>query len=356
VNLSNTSIELSRQNLYRFSRTLFPPKAEILSKMCQQGFDDTLRFLARNDLIGCDTCMTTGQPPASLGVQLDEMAMKNYERIISEESCHQCKVQKQAAMLDSLPETVVSILQDAIDSGNRGLLNWLFSYRTVRLISLMSLPCILPADIAYATALKLLDTAPKLTYNLRVFSKAFLQLIAQTVSNISLSPTTYSAKLTCEVAITEYNEGLDIEAQELSSQRKHSVRNTMNFGFTLNIDNNVQYSSATNAVEDTSHSLPTNGNEDDDTFERILSVTSHQDTLISSYYLSDAHNNTMKITEVIEINETTVPVTSDGPLLTPQEEEQKPCVEIEEIFDDQPQPERSLSSSSSSPVPVVTEI
>lgn len=96
MNLSNTSIELSRQNLYRFSRTLFPPKAEILSKMCQQGFDDTLRFLARNDLIGCVSCMTM-EPPMSLGEELDEMAAKNYEKIMSEESCHQCKAQKQVS-------------------------------------------------------------------------------------------------------------------------------------------------------------------------------------------------------------------------------------------------------------------
>jgi hypothetical protein len=31
----------------------------------------------------------------SLGIELDEMASKNYEKIMSEESCHQCKVQKQ---------------------------------------------------------------------------------------------------------------------------------------------------------------------------------------------------------------------------------------------------------------------
>jgi hypothetical protein len=72
----------------------------------------------------------------------------------------------------------------------------------------MSLPCIIPADIAYATALKILDSAPKLTYNIKVLSEAVLQLLAQTIANISLSPTAYSAKLTCQVAITEYNEGM----------------------------------------------------------------------------------------------------------------------------------------------------
>lgn len=108
----------------------------------------------------------------------------------------------QAALLDSLPETVVSILQDAIESGNKGILNWLFSHKTMRLISLMSLPCIIPADIAYATVLKVFESAPKLTYNIRVLSEAVVQLVAQTLSGVTYSPT-YSAKLTCQINISE---------------------------------------------------------------------------------------------------------------------------------------------------------
>ncbi|XP_021961348.1 1-acylglycerol-3-phosphate O-acyltransferase Pnpla3 isoform X1 [Folsomia candida] len=359
VNLANTSIELSRQNLYRFSRTLFPPRPEVLSKMCQQGFDDTLRFLARNDLIGCDTCMTMEQS-LSLGVELDEMATKNYERIMSEESCHQCKVQKQAALLDSLPDTVVSILQDAIESGNKGLLNWLFSHKTMKLISLMSLPCIIPADIAYATVLKLFETAPKLTYNLRVLSQAVLQLVAQTLSNISLSPAAYSAKLTCQVAITEYNEDIEAPCDEMTSspsslQRKQSIRNKMNFGFTLNIDNgrsdNMQF------IDDKRSSIVEFGDEDDDTFERFLSVTSHQDTLISSYYLNNADNQ-VEITEVFEINETTVPLCDLDP--SSSHHDGSSTVEIEEIFDDNDPNFVQLTNSqlplSHNVMPIVAEI
>lgn len=233
IHLTN---DKKRLVLYKVKNFSYNFHLLITNLYSQQGFDDTLRFLARNDLIGCDTCMTMEQS-LSLGVELDEMATKNYERIMSEESCHQCKAQKQvcgikcleifldkklvnkefkgwlvtfqAALLDSLPETVVSILQDAIESGNRGLLNWLFSHKTMKLLSLMSLPCIIPADIAYATVLKIFETAPKLTYNFRVLSQAVLQLVAQTLSNISLSPAAYSAKLTCQVAITEYNEGIN---------------------------------------------------------------------------------------------------------------------------------------------------
>lgn len=41
----------------RFWRILLPPKPEVLSKMCQQGFDDALHFLHRNNLISCTRCV-----------------------------------------------------------------------------------------------------------------------------------------------------------------------------------------------------------------------------------------------------------------------------------------------------------
>lgn len=48
VNLVNTSIAVSPLNIYRLTRILFPAHPEVLSQMCQQGFDDALRFLQRN--------------------------------------------------------------------------------------------------------------------------------------------------------------------------------------------------------------------------------------------------------------------------------------------------------------------
>lgn len=46
--MAGTSIQFTRENLYRLSRALFPPHPEILSSFCQQGFDDALKFLQRN--------------------------------------------------------------------------------------------------------------------------------------------------------------------------------------------------------------------------------------------------------------------------------------------------------------------
>lgn len=57
-------------------------------------------------------------------------------------------------IIDRLPETVSLTLQNAINQANQGLINWLFRHRGMRLLSILSLPYILPAEVVYATLLK----------------------------------------------------------------------------------------------------------------------------------------------------------------------------------------------------------
>lgn len=42
-----TAIQFTTQNLFRMVTTLFPPSPEICSRICRQGFEDTLRFLTK---------------------------------------------------------------------------------------------------------------------------------------------------------------------------------------------------------------------------------------------------------------------------------------------------------------------
>ena len=56
-------------------------------------------------------------------------------------------------LVDRLPPAVSLTLQRAISQANQGL-NWFFQYRGVRLLSILSLPYVLPADVAYAYYLK----------------------------------------------------------------------------------------------------------------------------------------------------------------------------------------------------------
>lgn len=45
IELQNTSMQLTSNNLQRLTCALFPPDEIVLSNICRQGYRDTLRFL-----------------------------------------------------------------------------------------------------------------------------------------------------------------------------------------------------------------------------------------------------------------------------------------------------------------------
>lgn len=155
VNWANTSIELSKENINRFGRILFPPKPEILSSFCQQGFDDALNFLHRNNLISCTRCLAVQstfvvaeQPSTSL----EEKILEEYDPECSE--CQECTQHRKNALVGSMPDNVLTVFQTYIEQANKGLINWVFRHRGGKLLTALSLPAILPADIVCATLTK----------------------------------------------------------------------------------------------------------------------------------------------------------------------------------------------------------
>lgn len=65
-----------------------------------------------------------------------------------------CNFLFQEALVANLPETVLTVFQNAIDSANKGLVNWMFRHRGMKLLTVLSIPYTLPADIVYATLTK----------------------------------------------------------------------------------------------------------------------------------------------------------------------------------------------------------
>lgn len=58
VCLSNTSISITPNNLYRLSHALMPPPPEVLNELCAQGFADGIRFLQRMNFISFNAIST----------------------------------------------------------------------------------------------------------------------------------------------------------------------------------------------------------------------------------------------------------------------------------------------------------
>ncbi|XP_026326934.1 uncharacterized protein LOC113235457 [Hyposmocoma kahamanoa] len=260
VNVANTSIELSKQNMDRFARILFPPTPEVLSSMCKQGFDDALRFLHRNNLISCTRCLAV-QTTFQLQDVLDDTT---YEY---DPDCEECKTHRQDALVDDLPDTVMTIFQNAIDSANNGLVNWVMRQRGMRFVSLLTLPYRVPIDIMYATFTKFVTSTPKMSKSLWRLSLNLLQ---------QLHCFLYSVHDKSEAASQIYNKltrgAKKEEGFQLDRRRASEFR--------------VSYN---DAISET------------DTFEHILSVTAHNDALLAYYYLDS--DNKVKMTEIYDVTD-----------------------------------------------------
>jgi hypothetical protein len=60
----------------------------------------------------------------------------------------------QEALVSKLPDTILSIFEEAVESANQGIVNWIFKHRGMKVLSVLSLPYTLPAEIIYATFTK----------------------------------------------------------------------------------------------------------------------------------------------------------------------------------------------------------
>nr|CAH7734812.1 unnamed protein product [Callosobruchus chinensis] len=301
INIANTSIELSKHNIYRIVRILFPPKPEVLSNMCKQGFDDALRFLHRNNLINCTRCLAV-QSTFVVSETIDE-------HLEYDPQCKECKLHRQEALVSNVPDSVLSQFQEAIDKANNGLLDWLFKHRGMKLLSVLTLPYSLPADVVYATFTKFMVAAPQLGNGAWEVSKFFMDKLSYLLNKVNRKRQQISAKITCQLAITEYGGNkYDVEAcQALGSENK------MNLNFVLNLDDSDLALSkqtgkfkAKEILRKPSVTINRSDTMDNDTFDHILNVTSQHDTIMAYYYLDE--NNKVKVTEIFDVTDSDSPI------------------------------------------------
>ncbi|XP_050457183.1 1-acylglycerol-3-phosphate O-acyltransferase Pnpla3 [Cataglyphis hispanica] len=290
VNLANTSIELSRQNIYRFTKILFPPKTETLSNMCKQGFDDALRFLHRNNMLNCTRC---------LAIQSTYIVQETIDDSMEyDPECLECKMHRQEALVANLPETVMTIFQDAIDSANKGLVNWLFKHRSMKLLSLLSLPCTLPADVMYATITKFIMSVPNLRNNLVELTKFFLEQLSIMFPKINIYIQPLPQTIKCHFNIMEYDPNIynvqNIEEADILYKKQ------------TNLNLSVQYNERQPSWTDSNKSSCVINMGDitqtvDDTIENIFQTNTDQDTVLAYYYMDD--NNKVQVTEIFDVTD-----------------------------------------------------
>lgn len=110
INLSNTSMELSAHNAGRLIRALIPPPPTTLSELCNQGYNDALEFLCKNDLISCGECveihrgfLTTRELPREVDFEAE---------------CDECLVSRVRSRMESMPDYIVNVLSGNLQGPN----------------------------------------------------------------------------------------------------------------------------------------------------------------------------------------------------------------------------------------------
>ncbi|KRZ33752.1 Uncharacterized protein T4B_15358 [Trichinella pseudospiralis] len=165
-NFKNTSIRFTSRNMYRIAVALFPPHPEVMSDMCQQGFEDTLRFLASHNLFHCAHCIAV----RSCVFMKDEQQRNKEEgttergRILPrrvsitnpdhrpvEFDCKRCK--------DTAARAPRKAFSEAIAYEN-SILRYFFYSRPVTLLRILSLPWMLPLDLSFLMMKKLFVGVP----------------------------------------------------------------------------------------------------------------------------------------------------------------------------------------------------
>lgn len=359
ITLANTSFQCSGDNLYRISRALFPPHPEILSDMCQEGFDDCLKFLQRNNLISCTRHLSVRSAIVSLskvpsriasediteeGSSSGEETPEEVEEELCEGNheedyeCADCKKKVQVALVDTLPQSVVEAFQTTTDSMNKGIIGCARQNRALRVLFAMGTPWILPADILYTYTLRALQYLPSLPNDVRTLYVEGRELLQHLLSHLSQHSRKYTARFTCQLAITEVNypSGGDIERALASNDpflpvpEEPIVRN-LNIGFAVDFEterpNSIQ---SLRHLEGRMEHMDMNGIEllsqgqgqnvsitTDlehlqasnipcqlifDTFEQCLHVSNEMESAIAYYYRDENNSQTYNFQEIYNID------------------------------------------------------
>lgn len=360
IYLANTSMQFTMDNLYRMSRALFPPHPVILSDMCQQGFDDTLKYLQNNNLLSCVRHLSVRSiiTPVEVPVESDDSVVSDdslteEEEVCHEHNCYDCKKTRQVALLDKLPHKVGSALQEAVDEVNKGVKGYINRHRSLRVLSFLATPWFLPVDISCTYAMRFLEYLPHLPHDLQIMYQETADLLRYLVTNIRHQRRRYTARFSCQLAITEVNYShLDSDIYPPRSNRPQivhhpvppNVRN-LNFEFAMDLDSDLHNQKRPSQVDSARHidavrlmcqqqrkrsdsasgRLSTSSDDEPapkkvhdpvlttdfyDTFEQCLHVTNQMESVMAYHYQDEDNRDCIRFEEIYIFREGDIDLSS----------------------------------------------
>ncbi|WAR03168.1 PLPL2-like protein [Mya arenaria] len=265
-----------------------------------------------------------------------------------EHTCHDCKNKRQVALVDKLPHKVGSALQEAIDEVNKGLKGYVNRHRSLRLLSILATPWVLPVDMSYTFAVRFLEYLPHLPSDVQSMYRETADLLKYLVTSIRHENRRYTARFTCHLAITEVNYH-QIESdicpsfsQSDTSQPAHPNIRNLNFEFAVDLDSdtareptgsllNLPHSSnvhllypqhrprsdsagarlgSPNVPFKTQQKNSGLGDEFFDTFEQCLHVTNQMESVMAYHYRDEGNKDCFKFEEIFTFEESDIKLNS----------------------------------------------
>ncbi|XP_066505874.1 patatin-like phospholipase domain-containing protein 2 [Hoplias malabaricus] len=163
---SNVSIQVNFTNVHRVIQAFFPPEAEVMADICQNGYKDALRFLKNHDFLEKDSVITY------LFITNDKGSSFGYY----DASMQYGSVRLQNRVLDNhndslLPEPIQKVFCK-VSMKKHG---WISELLVVKLIISILMICVLPIETIYFMLLRFADWTPQITPDLVWLWKVTMQ-------------------------------------------------------------------------------------------------------------------------------------------------------------------------------------
>ncbi|XP_059150604.1 uncharacterized protein LOC131937326 [Physella acuta] len=121
IDIGQTSMHASEDNIFRLNHALNPMNPEMLLRLCEEGYNECLRFLHKKDLLSCRkhlmTRATISSSPCNIGHAhcRCRLCLAADPRIRTSLSCAQCHLQRRKALNSILPLDVRNEFAKAIE-------------------------------------------------------------------------------------------------------------------------------------------------------------------------------------------------------------------------------------------------
>lgn len=145
-------------------------------------------------------------------------------------NCKHCLTRKENIYKENLPENVNQAIQEACDKVNKGLVNYIFKFRIVKIMSTLTVPYVLPFDITLALLRKLRKLLPIVTSELSSSLRRVILFVISLVNNVKdkeiskeMSAQQHLANFNYKVALHEFNYTDHLNNNAISKERLRRI-------------------------------------------------------------------------------------------------------------------------------------